>query len=120
MSVYVDEVSPCVPSERWPYVHYCHLFADTEDELHKFARKLGLRREWFQPHDWLPHYDLTLGMQEKATAAGAMLTREEVRRRYEEWKEALEKETGGIPAPVVVAVATPPVDTGTPAVEATA
>ena len=83
MSVFVDELSPCVPSERWPYQHYCHLFGDTEAELHRFAARLGLRREWFQAHEWLPHYDLTLGMQEKAVGLGAILTRLEVRRRWE-------------------------------------
>ncbi|QWQ39587.1 DUF4031 domain-containing protein [Streptomyces sp. YPW6] len=30
------------------HTHWCHLTADTEDELHAFAARLGLRRSWFQ------------------------------------------------------------------------
>jgi hypothetical protein len=37
----------------------CHMWADTPDELHAFARRLGLKRAWFQDHRLLPHYDLT-------------------------------------------------------------
>lgn len=36
-------VPPCM---RWsPEVEGCHLYADTEDELHEFAKKLGLTRK---------------------------------------------------------------------------
>lgn len=37
----------------------CHLMADTSDELHAFAARLGLRREWCQHQGRvLEHYDL--------------------------------------------------------------
>lgn len=37
-----------------------HLVSDSSlAELHKFARKMGLKREWFQDHKKYPHYDLT-------------------------------------------------------------
>lgn len=32
---------------------------ESEDELHEFAEKLGLKREWYQKHNRHPHYDLT-------------------------------------------------------------
>lgn len=36
----------------------CHLVADTLAELHAFAKRLGLKRAWFQSLSY-PHYDLT-------------------------------------------------------------
>src|SRR5574337_223693 len=48
--VYIDEL------QRWPTKSRCfkpgscHLTADTLEELHAFAAKLGLKREWFQDH----------------------------------------------------------------------
>jgi len=37
-----------------------HLISDTSlAELHKFARKIKLKPEWFQDHPRHPHYDLT-------------------------------------------------------------
>lgn len=54
----------------------CHLFADTLDELHRFARQLGLRPEWFQDKRTgdkpFPHYDLTSQKRHNAIRMGAM------------------------------------------------
>lgn len=80
MSVYVDDAR--IParigkiSGRWS-----HLTADTREELHTFAARIGLRRSWYQictsplcpdpdqcPH-W--HYDVTESMRQAAVAAGA-------------------------------------------------
>lgn len=48
-----------------------HLVADDLDELHAFARRVGLRREWFQDGP-RPHYDLTTHRAlERALHAGA-------------------------------------------------
>lgn len=34
--------------------------ADTDDELHAFAKRLGLKQEWAQkPGTWESHYDVT-------------------------------------------------------------
>ena len=41
------------------------------EELHDFALRLGLRRERFQEHARLPHYDLRPEMRERALALGA-------------------------------------------------
>lgn len=49
----------------------CHLMADTFEELHAFARKLGLKRAWFQPHPRWPHYDLTVRKRARAVELGA-------------------------------------------------
>lgn len=63
----------------------CHLSADTEEEIHALAAKIGLRREWFQPHRLVPHYDLTESKRTLALAAGAVFVpaKEQVRRRME-------------------------------------
>lgn len=48
-----------------------HLVADTIDELHAFALRLGLKREWFQNHLKHPHYDLFGSKVTKARTLGA-------------------------------------------------
>jgi len=71
MTVRVDEL------KRWPTKIRCfvagsaHLTADTLEELHAFAARIGLRREWFQDHPIAPHYDLSIKRHAAALAAGA-------------------------------------------------
>lgn len=52
-----------------------HLISDkSEDELHIFAKKLGLKKEWFQNNPKHPHYDVTTNrMRNKAIDIGAIL-----------------------------------------------
>lgn len=73
MTVYVDELI------TWSakFGPSCHLTADTTDELHVFARKIGLRRTWCsdvtQPREQVIHYDLKgARMRDKALAGGAV------------------------------------------------
>lgn len=42
------------------YFDGTHLVSDTLEELHEFAQRIGLRREWFQtlPKHKFPHYDI--------------------------------------------------------------
>lgn len=49
---------------------WCHLFADKADceELHAFARRLGLKREWFQKD----HYDIVPTKRALAIRLGAI------------------------------------------------
>lgn len=78
MTVYVDNFRAPARvgsiSGRWS-----HLTADTPEELHEFAARIGMRREWFQerckfggcapcPH-W--HYDVVDFRRKLAIAAGA-------------------------------------------------
>lgn len=70
--IYVDQVFRCRPTKMWPYSYACHLYADTLDELHDFAAKLGLKNEWFQPHRFLPHYDITRNKRRIAISLGAV------------------------------------------------
>jgi len=86
MSVYVDTMLPCIRNANWRYSQSCHLVADSFQELHAFARELGLRRAWFQSKSGLPHYDLTASKRRRAIKLGALpISREElvlIMRRY--------------------------------------
>lgn len=68
----------------WP-LPWFGLTADTEEELHSFARELGLARQLYRPvkdgPEVLPlvgHYDLDEGERDRAVARGAqpLTTRE--------------------------------------------
>jgi hypothetical protein len=48
------------------------MYADSPEELHAMAKKIGLRKAWFQEHPSLPHYDLTPAKRAKAIVAGAI------------------------------------------------
>ena len=59
--------------KSWPTGDWCHLSTDGDvEELHEFAQGIGLKREWFQDHPRVPHYDLRPSMRRKAVAAGAV------------------------------------------------
>lgn len=74
MTVYVDNfrIPATVGNLR---ARWSHLTADTKDELHAFAERIGLKRSWFQQKDgpkgvqW--HYDVTDTKRAEAIAAGA-------------------------------------------------
>jgi len=55
MSVYVDRAA-------YPYgrMIMCHMIADTPDELHAMADRIGVARRWFQqpPSASFWHYDI--------------------------------------------------------------
>lgn len=68
--VYVDDVRIPWRGKRWS-----HLTADTEEALHEFAARIGLKREWFQPSSTRPeahHYDVTDAKRDEAILAGAI------------------------------------------------
>lgn len=76
MTVYVDDMrlradvpnGSRIISGRWS-----HLMADTDEELHEFARRLGLSRAWAQ-YEGTPkaHYDVTDKVRRKALNLGAV------------------------------------------------
>jgi hypothetical protein len=69
--VYVDEVMNHGGSATFRWKDSCHMYADTLDELHAFAKSIGLKRAWFQDKR-LPHYDLNVGRHRAALAKGAV------------------------------------------------
>lgn len=73
MTVYVDPMAACVRSAKWPYDSACHMIADTEEELLRFAVRIGLRPDWIQhAGTYRAHFDLTAGKREQAVAMGAI------------------------------------------------
>jgi hypothetical protein len=73
MSVYVDHAFAAGDWGRW--TGGGHLQADSLAELHTFAERMGLRREWFQSRPGRPendHYDLTVAGRELALELGAV------------------------------------------------
>lgn len=87
MSVYVDNAM--IPFGR---MKMCHMVANSLEELHGMAEKLGLRR-WFQEEASFPHYDICLSKRAHAIALGAKpITRQQlvelIRRARKENKDA--------------------------------
>jgi hypothetical protein len=73
VSVYVDHAFAFGDWGRWRGGG--HLQADTPEELHAFAARMGLRREWFQSKPGRPendHYDLTNTARTLALELGAI------------------------------------------------
>jgi hypothetical protein len=68
MGVYVDRLRDW----GWRLGPSCHLLADTVEELHTFAARLGLKRAWFQDSTSCPHYDLVAGKRALAVRLGAI------------------------------------------------
>lgn len=66
MSVYVDDYEG-----RLGRMIMCHMLADSVDELHAFAARLGLKREWFQLGS-APHYDVSKDKRALAIRLGAI------------------------------------------------
>ena len=71
MAICIDKLMSCEPTRRWPFEDICHLVADSPDELHEFAKKLGVSSEWFEPHSKCPYYNLTGNRREAALKLGA-------------------------------------------------
>jgi len=67
MPIYVDDAQVPWRGRRW-----CHLVADSLDELHSFAAQLGLKQDWFQRKTLYPHYDVTSTLRIKALELGAV------------------------------------------------
>lgn len=68
MSVYVDE-------SKWPFRGqlYCHMIADTHDELLAFAMQIGLNVHWIQKAgNHQEHFDLAPSKRAAAVRHGAI------------------------------------------------
>lgn len=73
MATYVDNMQVSWRGKLW-----CHLVADSLDELHEFAAMLNLPRSWFHKGASYPHYDVTTEFRIRAIEQGA----NEVNSRY--------------------------------------
>lgn len=73
MAVYIDSAFTEGDWGKWNGGG--HLQADTTEELHEFAAKLGLKRSWAQLRPKRPemdHYDCTRSKRELALKLGAV------------------------------------------------
>lgn len=78
MACYVDTVRS-YPGTGLRYTEFCHLLADTRDELQDMADELGIPRRFFQDHPWRWHHDLPEHLRSRAIELGAVeLTMHEV------------------------------------------
>jgi hypothetical protein len=72
MAVYVDDA---FQGDWGRWTGGGHLQADTLEELHEFAQRLGMPRRWFQSRRGRPekdHYDLTCARRDRAILLGAI------------------------------------------------
>lgn len=68
MSVYVDDMQA-----KFGRMVMCHMVADTEDELHSMAAKIGIPRKWHQKAGTLhSHYDICMSKRVLAVKLGAI------------------------------------------------
>jgi len=69
MSVYVD-----ASIYNYGRMLMCHMIADTPNELHAMAARIGVARRWFQapPKASFCHYDIAKNKRTLAVAAGAV------------------------------------------------
>ncbi|KVP17110.1 DUF4031 domain-containing protein [Burkholderia ubonensis] len=68
MAVYVDDME--APFGR---MKMCHMVADTDEELHAMAERIGVARKWHQkPGTARSHYDIAQSKKTLALAAGAI------------------------------------------------
>jgi hypothetical protein len=66
LAIYVDQIQKH-KSGLW-----CHMATDGDlEELHKMAVAIGLKRDWFQDHQRVPHYDLRPSKRALAIKHGA-------------------------------------------------
>jgi hypothetical protein len=73
MAVYVDDLVD-YGFRDWRRGEWCHMWADTEEELLGVARKIGLELDWVQrrPKDpkYVTHFDLRASKRHMAIKEG--------------------------------------------------
>lgn len=67
MAVYVDSAA-----NKFGRMKMCHMMADSLEELHAMADKIGMKRAWFQPES-SPHYDVSKERRALAIQYGAIV-----------------------------------------------
>lgn len=73
MPVYVDDMYK-YPMGRFGRMKMSHMIADTNEELHDMAKKIGVARRWCQKENLgkgYIHYDIAMNKRELAISFGA-------------------------------------------------
>lgn len=99
MPVYVDPLISWPSKAKTPRCFKdkpsCHMYADTPAELHALAARIGMKREWFQNHRVVGHYDLTPAKRALAVEFGAIeQNREEAVAKWRALREGTEVASG--------------------------
>lgn len=91
MTVYVDDMKA-----RYGRLIMCHMIADSDDELHAMADRIGVARRWHQsPPRHHSHYDIAQSKKALAISFGAIvITTQEVAMMCR-----MRKETGSMGSP---------------------
>ncbi len=73
MTVYVDDMHR-FPIGKYRRMKMSHMIADTDQELHDMADRIGVDRRWWQSPEATSgsHYDIALTKRELAIDAGAV------------------------------------------------
>ncbi len=72
MTVYVDDMHLRLMGS-FGSMKMCHMVADSDDELHAMADRIGVQRKWWQrPPQHDSHYDIAMSKREAALALGAI------------------------------------------------
>ena len=71
MTVYVDDMYQ-YPMGQFGRMKMSHMVADTLDELHAMAQKIGIARRHFQDKHSGAHYDVSMSKRELAIEKGAI------------------------------------------------
>lgn len=66
MTVYVDDMYK-FPMGQFRRMKMSHMIADTDEELHAMAARVGVARKWYQGD----HYDIAMSKRELAIQYGA-------------------------------------------------
>lgn len=66
-AVFVDDMYR-YPMGKFRRMKMSHMIADTEEELHAMAKRVGVARRWYQGD----HYDVSMSMRTEALALGAV------------------------------------------------
>lgn len=69
MTVYVDDMKA-----KYGRMVMCHMLADSDEELHAMAERIGVARRWWQSPQKTSgsHYDIALSKRALAIEAGAV------------------------------------------------
>ena len=71
MAVYVDDMYQ-YELGKYGRMKMSHMLADTDEELHEMAQKIGVARKWWQNKASGSHYDIAMSKREKALELGAI------------------------------------------------
>jgi len=67
MTVYVDDMYTRAMGQ-FNQMKMSHMISDTEEELHKMAKTIGVKKRWFQGD----HYDVSISKRKLALREGAV------------------------------------------------